>query len=66
MGNYMPTFSSEEEFNAWNEKQSKKIPRDKNGIPTFKDEKHFCQVLESLGFSDVKTTKENINAIFKA
>lgn len=65
MGNYMPQFNNEKEFEAWNQKQKENIPI-VDGIPTFKDTSHFCNVLEKLGFSDAKVKNGNINATFKA
>ena len=63
----MPTFSSEKEFNDWNKKQNTKIPRDANGMPIFRDEKHFCEALNDLGFSNVKKLpNNNIIATIKA
>lgn len=52
MKSYMPEFKSEKEFNDFMNSQSKKIPRDKNGMATFDSPEHFLGVLEDLGIEN--------------
>lgn len=52
MKSYMPEFKSEKEFNDFMNSQSKKIPRDKNGMATFDSPEHFLSVLENLGIEN--------------
>lgn len=51
---HMPEFENEADYNKWMSEQSKKIPRNHDGIPTFKNTKHFMDTLTELGIENVQ------------
>lgn len=65
MGKYMPEFKNENEYNKWMEEESKKIPRDTLGIPTFKDMNHFTDTLKNLGMENISVSGNVIRGIIK-
>lgn len=60
MKEYMPEFENEAAYEAWMNKQSKKIPRDENGMATFENMEHFMSVLGDLGMSDVQKVNDSL------
>ena len=66
MKEYMPSFNNEKDFEAWNKEQRKKIPYDKNGMPSFKDFNHFKKVLKDIGIENPTQISSNtIIGIYK-